>query len=101
MHIIDTLRGSLPCRKNIGLTWGHFSDGARAVKCCLLYSEQCCRLPGTLPLLVVVQILLLPATTSVMYWYSRYRVGARECGFAIRASRSVLVHVSSVREKKI
>ena len=25
----------------IGLTWGHFSDGA--VKCWLLYSEQCCR----------------------------------------------------------
>ena len=43
----------------IGLTWGHFSDGAGAVKCWLpRYSEQCCRLPGTLPL-VVVQILLL------------------------------------------
>ena len=67
------------------------------MKCCLLYSEQCCRLPGTLPL--VVQILLL--VVAVMYW--RYRVGARECGFAIlvRVSRvvRVLVHVL-VRESE-
>ena len=41
---------------NIGLTWGHFSDGDNEVLC--IVREQCCRLPGTLPLVV---------QSSVMY----------------------------------
>ena len=79
--------GFVCCKLSRVLGWLGVTLVTVIMKCFLLYSEQCCRLPGTLPLLVF-QIL----ATSVMYW--RYRV-VRES-----ASGRVLVHgVGSVSSR--
>ena len=84
MHDCEVvLQQQIKKRKQEALGWLGVTLVTVIMKCCLLYSEQCCRLPGTLPL--VVQILLLELVDLV--WCIEDTVLVRE-RYAIRVSRT-------------